>query len=140
MTLSLDFSSIGMIFASVFSECQGIPKYLHFVYSFCIVNISAGILRFSYSLKREGNDKRHPFAKGITDMLGLTTLGLGIWGIVLSFPNISYLTNPSPETCETGPMLSIFIPALIIALIIVGLIGMGLYSLLPSKKENEEKS
>jgi len=135
--LGLDFASLGMIFAAVFGKCPEIPDYLHFAFSFCIVGILVGMIKFFYSLRREGNDERHPCAKGLVDMLGLTQLGLGIWGMVLVFPNLSYLADPSPETCELGPMLAMFIPAVIIALVIIGVTCMVIYACLLSKKKKE---
>jgi len=136
-TFCLDFASIGMIFATVFAECPAIPGALGFVFSFCIIGLILGSIKFTFSLKREGRKELHPCAKVFTDILGVAQLCTGIWGMVLSFPNLSYLANPSPDTCEIGPMVSIFIPALIIAVVIAGIVVMGIYyTVVPKKSEN----
>ena len=134
--LMLDMGSIGMIFAAVWSVCPAIPSYLSFVYSFAIVGMVVGLIKFHYSLRREDRLKRHSFANCNVQMLGLTQLVLGIWGMALVFPNLEYLGNPSPETCELGPMLAMFIPSIIIALVIVGLVGFGMYSFIVSKRRS----
>jgi len=98
------------------------------------VGMLVGLVKFQYSLRREGNDRRHPCANCLVQMLGLAQLALGIWGVILVFPNVKYFSNPSPDTCELGPMLSMFIPSVIIALVLVGLIGFGMYSLVVKRK------
>jgi len=132
--LMLDLGSIGMIFAAVWSVCPAIPSYLSFIYSFAIVSMIVGLIKFHYSLRREDRLKRHSFANCIIQMLGLAQLALGIWGMALVFPNLEYLSNPSSDTCELGPILAMFIPSIIIALVIVGLIGFGVYSFIVSKR------
>lgn len=132
--LMLDMGSIGMIFAAVWSKCPAIPSYLSFVYSFAIIGMVVGLIKFHYSLRREGEDRRHPFANCNVQMLGLAQLALGILGMLLIFPNVEYLGNPSPDTCELGPTLAMFIPSVIIALGLVGLLGFGMYSLIVSKR------
>ena len=130
----LDMGSIGMIFAAVWSVCPAISSYLSFIYSFAIVGMVVGLIKFHYSLRREDRLKRHSFANCTIQMLGLAQLALGVWGMALVFPNLEYLGNPSPDTCELGPMLAMFIPSFIIALVIIGLIGFGMYSFIVSKR------
>ena len=132
--LMLDVGSIGMIFAAVWSVCPAIPSYLSFIYSFAIVGMVVGLIKFHYSLRQEARLRHHSFANCIVQMLGLTQLALGVWGMSLVFPNLEYLGNPSPDTCELGPMLAMFIPSIIIALVIVGLVGFGVYSFIVSKR------
>ena len=93
-----------------------------------------GLIKFHYSLRQEARLRHHSFANCIVQMLGLTQLALGVWGMSLVFPNLEYLGNPSPDTCELGPMLAMFIPSIIIALVIVGLVGFGVYSFIVSKR------
>mmetsp|Transcript_27287 Transcript_27287/g.39063 ORF Transcript_27287/g.39063 Transcript_27287/m.39063 type:complete len:493 (+) Transcript_27287:86-1564(+) len=124
--LACDMGSIGMIFAAVGSECPAIPEFLNFVFSFAIVGMLAGLIKFVYSLRREGNETRHPCAHYFSSSLGLTQLALGIWGMALVFPNVAYLADPSPETCEIGPMIAMIIPAIIMAIVLVGLVGYGI--------------
>ncbi len=135
--LCADLGSIGMIFAAVWSQCPAIPSHLSFIFAFAVVGAVMGLIKFSYSLKREGNDKLHPGANSFASMLGLAQLAVGIWGMVLVFPNVEYLTDPSPETCELGPMIAMLIPAVIIACVLVGIVGFGIYSTLSAKKEAE---
>ena len=111
-----------------------IPEYLSFVISFAGVGMLAGLIKFQYSLRRSGNDKRHPCAHAFSSILGLTQLALGIWGMALVFPNVAYLSNPSPETCEIGPMIAMLIPSIIIAIVLAGLVGYGIYSFVVEKR------
>jgi len=133
--LVCDIGSIGMIFAAVGSDCPAIPEFLNFVISFAIVGMLASLIKFHYSLRREGNEKRHPCAYAFSSILGLTQLALGIWGMALVFPNVTYLANPSSDTCEIGPMIAMVIPALIIAIVLVGLVGCGIYSFVVEKSK-----
>lgn len=136
--LAMDLGSLGMIFASVWSECPEIPDHMAFIYSFSIVGVVMGLIRFVFSLRREGNDKLYSIPAVIATVLGMAQLGLGIWGMVLVFPNLKYFSDPSPETCETGPMVAMAIPAFIIALVLVGIIFYGIYQAVMPKKEEEE--
>jgi len=133
--LALDMGSIGMIFAVVWSECPAIPSYLAFVYSFAIVGMLAGLIKFQYSLGREGNTKRYPCAQSISSILGMTQVALGIWGMTLVFPNVAYLGNPSPDTCEFGPMLAMFIPSVIIAIVAVVVSGYVVHACVAGAKK-----
>lgn len=133
--LALDMGSIGMIFAVVWSECPAIPSYLAFVYSFAIVGMLAGLIKFQYSLGREGNTKRYPCAQSISSILGMTQVALGIWGVTLVFPNVAYLGNPSPDTCELGPMLAMFIPSVIIAIVAVVVSGYVVHACVAGAKK-----
>mmetsp|Transcript_20821 Transcript_20821/g.34334 ORF Transcript_20821/g.34334 Transcript_20821/m.34334 type:complete len:504 (-) Transcript_20821:71-1582(-) len=136
--LACDMGSIGMIFAAAWSECPAIPEYLNFIISFAVVGMLEGLIKFQYSLRREGNDKRYPCAHSFSSILGLIQLALGIWGMALVFPNVAYLSNPSPETCETGPIIAMFIPSIIIAVVLVGLVGYGIYSFVVKKRSECE--
>jgi len=130
-----DLGSLGMIFAAVGKKCPAIPGHLAFIYAFAAVGVVMGSIRFAFSLKRKGNDKRYPILYGIVSLLGLAQLGLGIWGMILVFPNLGYLTDPSPDTCELGPMIAMIIPAVIIALVLVGIICYAIYKAVMPKKE-----
>ena len=93
-----------------------------------------GLIKFQYSLRREGNDKRHPCANAFSSILGLSQVALGIWGMILVFPNVGFFADPSPETCELGPMIAMFIPSVIIAMVLAGLVGYGIYSFVVKKR------
>lgn len=135
--LAADLGSVGMIFAAMWSECPAIPSHLSFIYSFAIVGVLAGLIKFQYSLRREGNDKRFPCAHSLCSILGVTQLALGIWGMTLLFPHLALFGNPSPETCEVGPLVAMLIPTTIIALVLVGIVGFGIYSCVTNRKKND---
>lgn len=42
--------------------------------------------------------------------------------------HLALFRNPSPETCEVGPLIAMLIPTTIIALVLVGIVGFGIYS------------
>lgn len=136
--LVLDLAVVGMIGAVVGKECPGIPGSLAFIFSFVIVTIIGGLIKFFFSLRREERPALHPTIKAINDIVGLGQLGVGIWGMVLVFPNLGYLSDPGPETCDSEIIICMLIPASIIALVIVGLIGYGIYSLACKKSEEVE--
>ena len=135
--LVFDLGSVGMIFAAVWSECPAIPSYLSFIYSFGIVGMLAGTIKFLYSLRREGYDKRFKFANSLCSILGMTQLALGIWGITLLFPHLALFGDPSPETCEVGPLVAMLIADIIIALILVFIVGSIIYSCATNCKKND---
>lgn len=129
--LAADMGSIGMIVIGLIQSCPAIPGSIPFLLSFGVIAVTAGILNFVFSLKRKGQGKdRYPLAVGIVQMIGIAQIGLGIWGMVLCFPNFQYFSEPSPDTCELGVMIAMVIPSAIIALVIVGVLGFGLYSTL----------
>ena len=134
----MDIAVVGMIGAVVGKECPAIPNALAFIYSFVAVTIVGGLLKFFFSLRREERPALHPIIKGINDIVGIGQLGVGIWGMVLVFPNLGYLSDPGPETCDSAIIICMLIPALIIALVVVGLLGYGIYYLACKKKEEEE--
>ena len=95
-----------------------------------MVTILANSLKFYFSLRRPGQEKRFPRVKSLVDVFGVCQLGTGIWGMALVFPNLEYLSDPSPETCEMGPLIATLIPACIIALVALTLlVAGGLYLL-----------
>ena len=77
--------------------------------------------------------------KAITDLLGLSLLVLGSWGMYLIFPNLQYFSHPSPDTCELGPLIGLFIPSIIIAIVIAILIVVGLYYTVRRYKTKKQK-
>mmetsp|Transcript_500 Transcript_500/g.694 ORF Transcript_500/g.694 Transcript_500/m.694 type:complete len:190 (-) Transcript_500:34-603(-) len=127
--------NLALIAIAINVPCPAIPGFRGFVYSFAIVSILIGLIRFIFSLSREGNDKRYPRMNIVVSLLGLSQLALGIWGMALSFPNVGYLSDPSPETCQIGPMLCMLIPSVIIAIAIVAILIYGIYSVFKKKKE-----
>ena len=66
----------------------------------------------------------------------MTQLALGIWGMTLLFPHLALFGDPSPETCEVGPLVAMLIAAIIIALILVGIVGFSIYSSATNCKKN----
>merc|ERR1712232_877991 len=103
-----------------------------------IISVLGGLVKFCFSLRREERPALHPPAKVLTDFLGLGQLGIGIWGMVLVFPNIGILSNPGPETCEVAPMVCMLLPTVIISLVIVIMIGFGIH-LLVGRKNGDDK-
>ena len=109
--LALDLGYLGMIFVAVGGECPEIPDYMAFISSFSIVGLVMGLIRFVFSLRREGNDKLYPIPAVIATVLGMAQLGLGIWGMVLVFPNLKYFVQTGFDV-EKGSLnyKSIFLP------------------------------
>ncbi|KAL7551862.1 hypothetical protein ACHAWF_015080 [Thalassiosira exigua] len=135
---ALDLGSIGMLIAAATGKCPAIPGAFAFVICFSITNLVGGILKFCFSLQRPGNDKRYVCANIVLQLTGILQLAFGIWGMALIFPNVKYFADPSPETCDLGPLIAMIIPSSIIALVIVVLVGMALYSVISKKKKKQD--
>lgn len=121
---SCDLGVIGMVAAGVGGQCPAIGSMKAFLLSFAAVTVAAGGLRFWFSLRRPDQDKLYPRVKILVDFLGIVQLGISVWGMALIFPNLNYLGDPSPQTCEMGPLIATLIPSCIIAVVMVGLLGM----------------
>jgi hypothetical protein len=134
--LVLDCAIVAMI-PSVFGKCPEISSVRAFAFAFAAISVCIGILKFHFSLRREGNDKVYPAANGVVSALGLAQLGVGIWGIVLVVPNLDLFADAGPETCEIAPLIVLAIPSAIIAMVIVGLLFMGVYNACIKKKDAE---
>jgi len=117
----LDLAPIGMVSSALTGSCPAIGSLPAFVLSFVALNVSVGIVKFVFNLRRCGQAKRYPVAKGVADMLGLLMLGVGIWGIAITYPNLRYLNGPASE-CEFQPFLGAFIPSTIILIVLVVLL------------------
>lgn len=120
--------AIGLIMVAIYSECPAIPGWYGFVLSFGILSVVAGCFKFLFSLGRTENQEKYARAYIISQLVGVVQLGLGAWGMVLIFPNLKYFGDVSPETCQIGPLLAMLIPSIIFAVLLVVLIGMGVYS------------
>lgn len=119
-----DLGVIGMVAAGVGGQCPAIGGIKAFLISFAAVTVAAGGLRFWFSLRRPDQDKLYPRVKMLVDFMGIAQLAIGVWGVALIFPNLNYLGDPSPQTCEMGPLIATLIPSCIIAVVVVGLMGM----------------
>lgn len=121
--LAMDMGVIGMIVAATQGECPIIKGIRAFVYSFAVVSIITGLIKFALSLRRPGQEAKFPKVKEVLDFLGLAQLALGIWGIAIIFPHLTLFSNPSPETCMLSPLIAGFIPSAIIAIVILVMLG-----------------
>lgn len=114
----LDLAPIGMVFSALSGSFPAIGSLPAFVLSFVVLNVSVGTVKFVFSLRRCGQAKRYPAAKGVADVLGLLMLGVGIWGIAITYPNLRYLSGPASE-CKTSSFIAAFIPSTIILVVLV---------------------
>ncbi len=139
----LDLAVIGVIPPIFSGECPAIPSIVPFVLCFAGATILSSVHKFYYGLRRPNQQKLYPLAANVNSFLGILQLAFGIWGIAIIFPNLGLFSDPSPETCETGPLIVGLIPSAIIAVVIVGIIGAGIYYgcfASSSKKEPEPES
>lgn len=133
----LDLAPIGMVFSAFSGECPAIGSLPAFVLSFVVLNVSVGTIKFVFSLRRCGQAKRYPAAKSVADVLGVLMLGVGIWGIAITYPNLRYLNGPAEE-CKLSSFLGGFIPSTIILVVLVVLAFCGTKAVLASLSKPPE--
>ena len=69
--LAMDMGVIGMIVAATQGECPIIKGIRAFVYSFAVVSIITGLIKFALSLRRPGQEAKCPKVKEVLDFLVL---------------------------------------------------------------------
>jgi hypothetical protein len=126
--LILSFGIVGLL-AQAFGDCPTIPDATAFLLCFSCATIPSNIIKFYFSLDRPNHKGHYPLPSGIADFLGILQLAFGIWGITLLAPNLDLLGDASPETCELAVLVAMAIPCAIIAIVIVGLLGVGVYKI-----------
>lgn len=137
LQLCLDFGAAGM-FPLGAMACPSIPSATLFIYIFAIFTIVAGIFNFLFSTKRKTTKTDHPKAFVISQLLGLGHVALGIWCMVLAYPNVDLLPNASPQTCEKGPLVCLIIIAAIFSAVFAGLLVYGMYYM--ARRHNKSKA
>lgn len=126
LLLGLDFGAAGMFPLGAMS-CPSILSATAFIYVFAVFTILAGMFNFGFSTKRREAKTDRPRALAVSQCLGIGHLGLGIWSMALAYPNVGLLSDASPQTCETGPLVCMIIIAAIFSVVFVGLLGYGMY-------------
>ena len=127
LLLGLDFGAAGMFPLGAMS-CPSILSATAFIYVFAVFTILAGMFNFGFSTKRKEAKTDRPRALAVSQCLGIGHLGLGIWSMALAYPNVGLLSDASPQTCETGPLVCMIIIAAIFSVVFVGLLGYGVYA------------
>merc|ERR1719296_143351 len=114
-----------VVIAFTGGECSAIPSLKAFILCFGVVTLLTAFLKSVFNLGRDGAalDKKIVFL--VVQMLGLSQLLLGVWGMATTFPNAKYLGGA--EGCPFNVYLSGFIPSAIIAAVIVGFLAMVAY-------------
>ena len=137
LLLCLDFGAAGMFPLGAMS-CPSIPSATVFIYVFAVFTILAGMFNFVFSTKRKDAKTERPRAFTMSQCLGIGHLGLGIWSMVLAYPNMGLLADAGPQTCETGPLVCMIVIAAIFSVVIAGLLGYGTYAVL-CRRQNSSK-
>ena len=137
LLLCLDFGAAGMFPLGAMS-CPSIPSATAFIYVFAIFTILAGIFNFLFSTKRKDAKTDRPRSMAMSQCLGIGHLGLGIWSMALAYPNVGLLVDAGPETCETGPLVCMIVIAAIFSVVIVGLLGYGMYAVLCRRSSSKD--
>ena len=137
LLLGLDFGAAGMFPLGAMS-CPSIPSATVFIYLFAVFTILAGLFNFGFSTKREETRTERPRALAVSQCLGIGHLGLGIWSMVLAYPNVGLLPDASPQTCETGPLVCMIVIAAIFSVVVVGLLGYGMHAVLRRRNSSKD--
>ena len=120
--LILDSSCLSMIIvAATGGDCSGIPSLKPMVFAFGTVTLLLAVAKFVFKLRRSDVQQRVPRIAHAVKMCGLVQLGLGIWGIAITIPKA---LGGSDLNCTTPVFMVGFIPSVIIAGVLVGLVCM----------------
>jgi hypothetical protein len=129
----MDMAICGMLYAAFSGECPAIDNMRSYTLSFGFTTLIMNLLKFFFSIAREGQPARYPLPNAIIKFLGILQLAFGIWGISLIAPNLDLFGDTGKDTCEFGPLIAGTIPAAIIACVIVGLLGYGAFVVIRGK-------
>jgi uncharacterized membrane protein len=87
-----------------------------------------------------GVPKVHPM-KHVTSILGISIIGIAIWGAVLTFPKVGeYWSSDGAAQCDAAVFISGLVSAavtiLIFGIVLIGAIGMALRAKVRSSKQD----
>merc|ERR1740121_1750694 len=110
-------------------DCTWSPSLKTCIFLFGTVTLLQAFLKFCFYLGRDGAAGHFKIANGVVQLLGIVQLFSGLWAAFLTFPNLQYLSGPGSgdEVCPFSVYLCAFIPAVIIAAVVVGLICYGAF-------------
>ena len=120
--LILDSACLSMIIvAATGGDCSGIPSLKPMVFAFGTVTLLLAVAKFVFKLRRSDVQQRVPRIAHAVKTCGLVQLGLGIWGIAITIPKA---LGGRDLNCTTPVFMVGFIPSVIIAGVLVGLVCM----------------
>eukprot|EP00746_Dinoflagellata_sp_MGD_P025346 gnl/MRDRNA2_/MRDRNA2_159567_c0_seq1.p1 gnl/MRDRNA2_/MRDRNA2_159567_c0~~gnl/MRDRNA2_/MRDRNA2_159567_c0_seq1.p1 ORF type:complete len:540 (-),score=79.48 gnl/MRDRNA2_/MRDRNA2_159567_c0_seq1:165-1688(-) len=121
-------------------NCSGIPSIKAMIVCFAAVTLFTNLLKCNFNLDRKDAAIERKTTFQAAQMLALFQCILGIWGMVITFPNSNQLFVDSGGElgCTLQVYLNAFIPSAIIFVILVVMAARGLCTLVCGSKSEED--
>lgn len=124
---SLGSISLIVIGAMNLNKCDLLPTLPIFVIVFGVINIATGVIKIVWRTDRvvppaddgEEAPPTHPM-KHVASILGVSMIGVAIWGAVLTFPAVIDFWNDSEQNaqCSTAVFVAGFVSSVVVVVIL----------------------
>ncbi len=130
--IKYDLAGVGGIFAGIhgLKLCPAVPSLGPYLLSFMLVQSIKNFCHAAFKVSKVAGkvDQSRPIA-GFINFLGASTLGLLIWGIIVTYPNLGKV---APGECDATTFYTAFGVTTLVVVILIGmliayLLGIGPY-------------